>query len=201
MSLGTEDALMEAEKHAENAMDLFRFTGKKDAEVKAAMTLISCRMTTSGPDSALMLAKDTAVEYKTEKRTGHEAQAMHATAEIHMAKEEYEDALTVCKQAQNLFIQAGRKRGVAGVLNTIAGINVQKGSTTDAVKALSEVVNIFVELGDKRAEGGAHFAIADLLLGKLTEEVETETLGQYEKKEEKKDEKKELELKLTTDDV
>merc|ERR1719191_509796 len=97
LAKGDEDSIMEAEKLSEDAMDLFRFTGKKDAEVKAVMTLISCRMTTSGPDSALMLARDTAAEYKTEKRVGHEAQALHASAEIHMAKEEYEDALTVCK--------------------------------------------------------------------------------------------------------
>jgi tetratricopeptide (TPR) repeat protein len=194
MSLGTEDEMMEAEKYAEDAMDLFRYAGKKDAEVKAVMSLISCRMNTSGPDSALMLAKDTAAEYKTEKRVGHEALAMHAAAEIHMAKEEYEDALAVCKQASQLFEQANRKRGQAGVLNTMAGIHAASGKSTDmAVRALTEVVDIFAGLGDKRAEGGANFAIADLLLGKLTEEVETETLAEYEKKEQ--------ELTLTTDDV
>merc|ERR1712182_114283 len=69
------------------------------------------------------------------------------------------------------------------------------GTPDVAVKSLLQVVDIFVELGDRRAEGGAHFAIADLLLGKLTEEVETETLAEYEKN------PKELELKLTTDDV
>jgi tetratricopeptide (TPR) repeat protein len=223
LAKGDEDSIMEAEKVSEDAMDLFRFTGKKAAEVKAVMTLISCRMSTSGPDSALMLSKDTAAEYKTEKRVAHEAQATHAAAELLMAKEEYEDAMTMCKQAEALFKQAGRKRGAAGALNTMAGIHAAKGTTQAAVEVLSEVVNIFASLGDKRAEGGANFAIADLLLGKLTDEVETETLKQGEKDtgplpfashtklddkpienkpKEEKDEKKLKEPEgLTTDDV
>merc|ERR1719245_1505480 len=99
------------------------------------MTLISIRFQLSGPDSALMVAKEALNDFKRDSgREAHQAAMMHTSAEVHLGKGEFDDAMTMCKDAQRLYERLDIKRGVAAVWHTIHSIHAARKEESLAVK-------------------------------------------------------------------
>mmetsp|Transcript_52853 Transcript_52853/g.169267 ORF Transcript_52853/g.169267 Transcript_52853/m.169267 type:complete len:515 (-) Transcript_52853:130-1674(-) len=178
-----EDQQLEAERFVQEAVDLFKEIKNQDLECAAMMTMVNARMATSGPEQAVLFAKDTATDFNKEGgRPKHEATALHAAAELHLTLGELDEARDACKDAMRIFERVDHKRGVAGAMQTMYQIATAKGDNTQATRIAEDVASVFRELGDKRGEGGALVSVADLLLTKLCSEVKQDTEAATAKK-------------------
>jgi len=189
-----EDEVLEGERFADDARELFHDLGDHASEVAVLMTGISARHVTSGPESALMMAKDAAEDWQQEGgRNKDTALAMLLAAGFQLELSEYEDALTLCTDAQALYDKVGDRRGVANALETRSAALFGKKMHREAVAALEEMATVFQKLGDIKAQGNALMMAANMLLNELSDEVESDTQAEYKKVEPK--------VGISTDDV
>lgn len=77
------------------------------------------------------------------------------------------------------------RRGVTSVLETRAAVLFAQKRNGEALNALEEMAALFARLADKRSQGNALLTAASMLLVQLSEEVESDTQAEYEKKEPK----------------
>lgn len=178
-----EDEVLEGERFADDAREAFREIGDKASEVAVLMTGITARHATSGPESALMMARDAAEDWQQDG--GRHKDLAHAkilAAAFQLELGEHEDALKLCTESQELDDRAGNKRGVAMALETRASIFLAMLRVDDALKALEDMGTLYKRLGDAKAQGRAYTLAANMLLHQLSEDVEKDTRAEFEKK-------------------
>jgi len=183
LSSDDEDQQLDAERFAEEAVQIYKELKNKEMECVATMTAISARLATSGPEAAISFAKDCAMDWKREgARPAHEGMALHAAAEIHLGLGELDDCTELCSEAMRMFERGSYKKGKGGVCQTLLQVAHSKGDSAKIVKAAEDVAAVCQEIGDKRGAGSALASAAELLLTKLALEVEQDTEAATAKK-------------------
>lgn len=189
-----EDEVLEGERFADDARDIFRDIGDRASEVAVLMTGITARHATSGPESALMMARDAAEDWQQDggrhKDVAH-AQILAAAFQLELG--EHDDALKLCTESQELDDRVGNKRGVAMALETRASILLAMMKIDATLKALEEMAAVYNRIDDKKAQARAFMLAANMLLHQLSEDVEKDTKAEFEKKE--------PEVGISTEDV
>jgi len=178
-----EDEMLEGERMADEARDLYHDSGDTASEVAVLMTGISARHATSGPESALMMASDAAEDWQQEGgRPKDAALALLLAAGFQLELGEHAAALKACGESQTLNERAGNRRGIATSLETKSAIFFAMKQYNDSLQALEEMANLFQKMGDKKSQGNAYMMAANMLLSQLSDEVETDTQAEFEKK-------------------
>lgn len=178
-----EDEALDGERVADEARDLFHEIGDTASEVAVFLTGVSARSESSGPESALMMASDAAEDWQQEGgRPRDAALALLLAAGFQLDLGEHTAALQAAGDAQALHERAGNRRGVAQALETKAAIFFAMKRNGEALQALEEMAALFQKMGDKRSQGNAFMMAANMLLQKLSEEVETDTQAEFDKK-------------------
>lgn len=176
LSSDDEDQQLDAERYVEDALQIFKELKNRELECIATMSSISARLATSGPEAAIGLAKDAALDWKKEGgRPKDEGMAMHAAAEIHLGLGELDDCTDLCQEAMRMFERGSSAVGKAGVSQTLLQVAHSKGNQEKILKASETVAIACEDAGDKRGAGSALAQVADLLLKKLISEVGQDT--------------------------
>lgn len=176
--LGVEDEeqVMEGERMAEDARELFIEAEDPGLEMVATMTIINARTVTSGSESALAAARNAIADWTSEgNRPVHLGLALCAAGKILVNLGEVDEAMELGLKAKDLFAREGQQRGVASSLFVIKGAYAKKENVKQAVTVLKEAVDIYQRVDDKGGEGRAYMMLTDLLLTKLAKEVEADT--------------------------
>jgi len=194
LSLNDDDKTMDAERYADDARDILRTIKAKSLEAQVTFTIIRMRWATSGPEAALMLAKDAVEDWKGDAdRREHQAAALLKVAELSVENGELDEALQAGKEANALYTEQGKKRGVVEALHAMHNIYNLKGDKATALRYLKEAVPVCQDMKDKRLEATTMYQIGNFLLGSLVKDVEADMDAQARKKDPV--------VGLTTDDV
>jgi len=178
-----EDEVLDGERIADEARELYHELGDNVLEVAVLMTGMTARHATSGPESALMMAKDAAEDWQQEGGRPKDVALAHLLAAgFQLELSEHEDALKCASDAQALYEKVGDRRSVAQCLETKSAVHAARKHYDEALKALDDMATLFQKIGDKKAQGAALSMAANLLLNQLSDEVEKDTEAESEKK-------------------
>ena len=154
VALLAQGRLLQANRHLQQALDLWGKTGDRTGEARALLNLAIAQERQGHCEPASSLLRQALALYcETGDRIG-EVRALNNLAVTELRQGNYRQATCYLERALPLLRESGDRTGEAYALHNLGDIELRQGRYQEATSHLGQALTVFRETGDRPCEAG-----------------------------------------------